>query len=167
MTPSAAHPNTAWSISDMADMLNVTPRALRFYEDKGLIHPQRINGQRSYGLRERARMDNILRGKRLGFSLDDIRTVLDIYDGKVLSREELLRRKNGFEQLIEDLKTQRDDIDIVTENLSSLCARIDAFANDPARDAATFMNAQAYDAVLRRYLDDELFDEPAVSAARI
>ncbi len=151
----------------MADMLNVTPRALRFYEDKGLIHPQRINGQRSYGLRERARMDNILRGKRLGFSLDDIRTVLDIYDGKVLSREELLRRKNGFEQLIEDLKTQRDDIDIVTENLSSLCARIDAFANDPARDAATFMNAQAYDAVLRRYLDDELFDEPAVSAARI
>lgn len=151
----------------MADMLDVTPRALRFYEDKGLIYPQRVNGQRVYSVRERARMDNILRGKRLGFTLDDIRGVLDIYDGKVLSREELLRRKHGFEKLLEDLKVQREDIDIVSENLTSLCDRIDAFANDPARDAATFMNANAYNAVLRRYLGDEFFDEPAASAARI
>lgn len=151
----------------MADMLGVTPRALRFYEDKGLIYPQRVSGQRVYSVRERARMDNILRGKRLGFTLDDIRAVLDIYDGKVTTREELLGRKHGFEQLLEDLKVKRDDIDIVSENLTSLCARIEAYAADPARDAATFMNAEAYNAVLRRYMDDDLFDEPAAAAARI
>ena len=151
----------------MADMLDVTPRALRFYEDKGLIYPQRVNGQRVYSVRERARMDNILRGKRLGFTLDDIRAVLDIYDGKVTTRDELLSRKAGFEQLLEDLKVKRGDIDIVTENLTSLCSRIEAYAADPARDATTFMNADAYNAVLRRYMDDDLFDEPAAAAARI
>ncbi len=151
----------------MADMLDVTPRALRFYEDKGLIYPQRIKGQRVYSVRERARMDNILRGKRLGFTLDDIRAVLDIYDGKVTTREELLARKEGFEQLLKDLTVKRDDIDIVTENLTSLCARIEDYAADPARDAGTFMNADAYNAVLRRYMDDDLFDEPAAAAARI
>jgi DNA-binding transcriptional MerR regulator len=66
-------------IQDVADELGVTTRAIRFYEDKGLLDPQRVGTMRVYSRREVARLQLILRGKRLGFSLREIKEFLDLY----------------------------------------------------------------------------------------
>jgi DNA-binding transcriptional MerR regulator len=79
--PSAARPaETFNTVTQLAKELGVTPRAIRFYEDKGLITPQRAGNTRIYTHRDRVRMVLILRGKRLGFSLREIREYLDLYD---------------------------------------------------------------------------------------
>lgn len=67
-------------IQDAANLLGVTHRTLRFYEDKGLIEPQRVGNTRIYARREVARMQLILRGKRLGFTIREIKEFLDLYD---------------------------------------------------------------------------------------
>src|SRR5487761_886183 len=69
-----------YSIGDLAGEVGVSPRAIRFYEDQGLLAPCRIGGNRVYSGRDRARLQLILRGKRLGFALADIRELLDLYD---------------------------------------------------------------------------------------
>ncbi|MGE5517219.1 MAG: MerR family transcriptional regulator [Bacteroidota bacterium] len=68
-----------YSVTELAKDLDVTPRTIRFYEDQGLILPQRAGNTRVYTHRDRARMILILRGKRLGFSLKDIKEFLDLY----------------------------------------------------------------------------------------
>ncbi len=100
------------SVTELANELGITPRAIRFYETKGLIKPQRAGTTRVYTYRDRARMQLILRGKRLGFTLADIREYLDIYDvdpSKVRQVKLLLgkveRRINELEQQREDLET--------------------------------------------------------------
>lgn len=70
----------SFTISDLSDEFGVTARALRFYEDEGLISPQRIGLARVYSKRDRARLAWILRGKRVGFSLAEIREMIDLYD---------------------------------------------------------------------------------------
>jgi DNA-binding transcriptional MerR regulator len=69
-----------YSIGDLAAETGATHRALRLYEDQGLLAPQRIGNQRIYSHRDRARLILVLRGKRLGFSLADIREMLELYD---------------------------------------------------------------------------------------
>jgi DNA-binding transcriptional MerR regulator len=69
-----------YSVSQLAKQLGVTARTIRFYEDKSLITPQRAGTTRVYGYRDRARLILILRGKRLGFSLREIKEFLDLYD---------------------------------------------------------------------------------------
>ena len=69
-----------YSISDLSDEFDVTPRALRFYEDEGLISPIRRGLTRVYTKRDRARLAWILRAKRVGFSLSEIREMIDLYD---------------------------------------------------------------------------------------
>src|SRR5260370_17235104 len=69
-----------YSIGDLSSELALSRRAIRFYEDHGLLAPQRIGGQRVYGARDRARLQLIQRGKRLGFALADIKELLDLYD---------------------------------------------------------------------------------------
>ncbi len=69
-----------FSITDLCAEYGVTPRALRFYEDEGLIAPERRGLTRIYSQRDRARLAWILRGKRVGFSLADIREMIDLYD---------------------------------------------------------------------------------------
>lgn len=100
------------SVTELANELGITPRAIRFYETKGLIKPQRAGTTRVYTYRDRARMQLILRGKRLGFTLADIREYLNIYDvdpSKVqqvkLLLEKVERRINELEQQREDLET--------------------------------------------------------------
>ncbi|CCG41460.1 MULTISPECIES: MerR family transcriptional regulator [Magnetospirillum] len=68
-----------YSVTELARELGVTPRTIRFYEDQGLIRPQRAGNARVYTHRDRARMILILRGKRLGFTLRDIKEFLDLY----------------------------------------------------------------------------------------
>jgi DNA-binding transcriptional MerR regulator len=101
----------AFSISDLCAEFGVTPRALRFYEDEGLIAPERRGTARIYSHRDRARLAWILRGKRVGFSLAEIREMIDLYDvgdGRSTQKQVTLERCLDRIALLEN---QKRDID--------------------------------------------------------
>lgn len=101
----------AFSISDLCAEFGVTPRALRFYEDEGLISPERRGTQRIYSHADRARLAWILRGKRVGFSLAEIKEMIDLYDvgeGRRVQKQVTLER---CRDRIELLENQKRDID--------------------------------------------------------
>ena len=101
----------AFSISDLCAEFAVTPRALRFYEDEGLIAPERRGTQRIYSHADRARLAWILRGKRVGFSLAEIKEMIDLYDvgeGRKIQKQVTLERCRDRIQLLEN---QKRDID--------------------------------------------------------
>ena len=100
-----------FSISDLCAEFGVTARALRFYEDEGLISPERRGTARIYSHRDRARLAWILRGKRVGFSLGEIREMIDLYDigdGRTTQRQVTLER---CLERIKTLEHQKQDID--------------------------------------------------------
>lgn len=109
-----------WSIGELAEEFDTTLRTIRHYEELGLIAPSRNGQQRVYAERDRVRLRLILRGKRLGFTLDEIAHILDLYDdppGEAGQLEFLLadisRRRN-------DLLQRRDDLDAVLGELEEL-----------------------------------------------
>ncbi|WP_068318805.1 MerR family transcriptional regulator [Polycladidibacter hongkongensis] len=109
---------TQFSIGDLAKEFDITLRTLRFYEDKGLINPKREGMNRVYSRRDRARLKLVIMGKSVGFSLAEIREMLDLYDlrdGQVTQLRVALSR---FEGQIETLQKQRDDIDQAIGELS-------------------------------------------------
>lgn len=114
-----------FSISDLSNEFGVTARALRFYEDEGLIAPQRRGTARVYSPRDRARLAWILRGKRVGFSLAEIREMIDLYDigdGRRAQREVTIARCRDRIAL---LSAQKHDIDAAIEELTQFIAVIE------------------------------------------
>ena len=105
--PGAASANTFNTVTQLAKELGVTPRAIRFYEDKGLIAPQRAGSTRVYTHRDRVRMVLILRGKRLGFSLREIREYLDLYDADQTHAEQQRLLLKAVRARIARLEDQR------------------------------------------------------------
>lgn len=106
-----------FTISDLSGEFDVTARALRFYEDEGLIAPERRGLQRIYSQRDRARLAWILRGKRVGFSLAEIREMIDLYDigdGRQVQRQVTLER---CRDRISVLERQKQDIDAAIAEL--------------------------------------------------
>ena len=106
-----------YSIGDLAAEFRVSPRAIRFYEDQGLLRPQRIGGNRVYNHRDRARLILVLRGKRLGFSLADIKEMLNLYDLDPQHVEQLRVALVKGRERIAELERQRAEI---TETLKEL-----------------------------------------------
>lgn len=109
--------NELLGIQEVADRLGITPRTLRFYEDRGLIEPQRVGLARIYTRRETGRMQLILRGKRLGFSLRDIREFLDLYDADPQQGEQMRALAERCRERIDELEAQRDAL---TQTLTEL-----------------------------------------------
>ena len=106
-----------WNIREMCDQFNVTPRTLRFYESKELLSPTRQGHKRLFTKKCRGRLKLILRGKRFGFSLEDIRQLLEMYDMGDKQQTQLLRTYELAKNKLMDLEEQRDKIEETIEDL--------------------------------------------------
>lgn len=107
-----------FGIQEAATLLDVTMRTLRFYEDKGLIAPQRIGTSRLYSRREIGRMQLILRGKRLGFSIREIQDFLDLYDVDPEHHVQVEKLVVKVSDRIRDLRQQKQAIEQTLEELT-------------------------------------------------
>ena len=114
-----------YSVSELASDLGVTPRALRFYEDKGLIAPQRAGNTRVYTRRDRGRLMLILRGKRLGFTLREVREWLDLYEVDPDQSAQMTHLQDKVRKRIEALEQQRDDLDATLEELREILHQVE------------------------------------------
>jgi len=111
------------SIAEAAEMLGVTQRTLRFYEDKGLISPQRVGTMRAYSKREMGRMMLILRGKRLGFSIREIGEFLSLYEDDPDQKVQAQRMLDATQHRLAELRQQREAIDQTISELEGLEAQ--------------------------------------------
>ena len=106
-----------WTIREMCDQFDLTPRTLRFYESKELLFPKREGQKRLFTKKCRGRLKLILRGKRFGFSLEDIRQLLEMYDMGDQQQTQLLRTYELATDKLTDLKNQRDEIEETIKEL--------------------------------------------------
>src|SRR5512147_3176451 len=111
MTSPSAIERAEYSIGELAREFDVTPRAIRFYEDQGLLAPRREGQRRVYTLRDRTRLKLTLRGKRLGLSLSEIRELIDMYEPGRDERPQLKRFLAVLESHKAGLLQQRADIE--------------------------------------------------------
>jgi DNA-binding transcriptional MerR regulator len=144
-------PERTYTIRQLCIEFKVTPRALRFYEDKGLLYPARDGMNRVYHNRDRGRLQLILRGKRVGFSLSEIREILELYDEKDGGATQMARSIKKFRQRIVELHTQRDDIDGAIEALEEGCVRLEKQLSELRPDLLP--QAADYESVLKGRLD--------------
>ena len=116
-TPPSADPDATWTIAQIADEFGVTHRTVRHYEDLGLISPERRGTTRVYHRRDRTRLGLILRGRRLGFPLDEIRTIIDLYD---VPRG----RRSQLEYVLAQIGERRSDLEQRRRDLESALAEL-------------------------------------------
>lgn len=150
---SAAESRT-YTISELAREFGVTPRALRFYEDKDMLHPARDGMMRLYSNRDRARLTIIVRLKRLGLPLADIREILDLYalnDGKRAQTRMMLEK---FRKQARELEVQRQDIDTALTELYKGIDWLQGVVENPGPSEETKRQAAAYEQVARKQLDE-------------
>ena len=121
----------SWTIAQIADEFGITHRTVRHYEDLGLLSPERRGLNRVYHRRDRTRLNLILRGKRLGFPLEQIRTIIDLYDaprGRASQLEYVLsqvdERRADLEQRRRDLDDALKELDAFEESCRSDLARL-------------------------------------------
>ena len=105
------------TIREMCDAYDVTPRTLRFYEAKELLFPIREGQKRLFTKRDRARLKLILRGKRFGFSLEEIRQLLDLYHMGDQQQTQLARTYEIAQQRLSDMEEQRDELNQAIDEL--------------------------------------------------
>ncbi len=118
-------PERAFTIRQLCLEFKCTPRALRFYEDKGLLAPARQGLNRVYSYKDRAQLQLILRGKRVGLSLAEIREILQLYDkedGGAAQNAKALRR---FKERIIAFEQRREDIDLAIAELREASERLE------------------------------------------
>jgi DNA-binding transcriptional MerR regulator len=120
--------NDLMTIREMCDAFDVTPRTLRFYEAKELIFPKREGTKRLFSRRDRVRLKLILRGKRFGFSLENIRQLLDMYDLEGSERSQYLRTYSLAQDRLAQMEQQRDElIEAIAELKTELAGGAEMF----------------------------------------
>ncbi|MBL6917889.1 MerR family transcriptional regulator [Arenicellales bacterium IMCC55707] len=112
--------NEVMTVTELARETGVTARAIRFYESKGLLHPQRAGTTRIYTHRERGRLQLILRGKRLGFSLTDIGDYLNLYDADPTQQDQIMLLLAKVDARIKELESQKIDLEASLTELSAV-----------------------------------------------
>jgi len=117
---------TTYSISALAKEFGITTRTIRFYESRGLISPQRIGTTRKYSKRDRARLILILRGRNLGFTVEDVSEYLSLYDSDPAQLAQTRLLLDKVTAAIDDLETKRRDIERSLADLNEIRARCDA-----------------------------------------
>ncbi|WP_068264432.1 MerR family transcriptional regulator [Janibacter limosus] len=123
-----------WTIREIADEFGVTTRTIRHYEDIGLISPERQGTTRLFHRRDRTRLALILRGKRLGFPLDEIATIINLYDAPRGRRSQLEYVLSQIGERREDLEQRRRDIEDALSELETFEQRCRAdLGQRPAR----------------------------------
>jgi DNA-binding transcriptional MerR regulator len=144
-------PERTFTIRQLCLEFKCTPRALRFYEDKGLLAPERQGLNRVYSHGDRVRLQLILKGKRVGLSLADIREILQLYDktdGGVSQNAKALRK---FKAQLAALEQKREDIDHAIEELSRACAVMEERLAQTRPDLLP--SAEEYDRLIRARVD--------------
>ena len=108
-----------WTIREIAEQFDVTHRTVRHYEELGLITPERLGTTRVYHRRDKTRLGLILRGKRLGFPLEEIRTIIDLYDAPRGRRSQLEYVLGQIDERRTDLEQRRRDLDDAIDELGT------------------------------------------------
>jgi DNA-binding transcriptional MerR regulator len=129
-------PNDTLTIRQMCDTFEVTPRTLRFYESKELLSPIREGTRRLFTRKDRARLLLILRGKRFGFSLEDIRQLLDMYDSQGSNELQLMRTYDLARARLAQMEAQRSELDVAIYELKTQLADGEAILAAFRRTAA-------------------------------
>jgi len=119
MTSGATTRGQTWTIAEVADDFALTHRAVRHYEELGLITPERRGTQRIFHRRDRTRLGLILRGKRLGFPLEEIRTIIDLYDAPRGRSSQLKYVLDQIDERRADLEQRRRDLDDALKELDT------------------------------------------------
>ena len=126
---STADRDRTWSIAEVADEFSVTHRTVRHYEELGLISPERRGTTRVYHRRDRTRLALILRGKRLGFPLEEIRTIIDLYDAP-------RGRRSQLEYVLAQIDERRADLEQRRRDLEDALTELDRFEDRCREDLA-------------------------------
>lgn len=114
-----------YTISDLATEFEISPRTIRFYEEKGLISPKRTKGnQRKYARRDRARLKLILRGKRFGYSLDEIAEMIGMTDVNMSEAEQIQKSLAYGEKKLAEIRERIRELDLLQEDLLSVKERL-------------------------------------------
>ncbi|HET6971414.1 MAG TPA: MerR family DNA-binding transcriptional regulator [Phenylobacterium sp.] len=144
-------PARTYTIRQLCLEFKCTPRALRFYEDKGLLNPARDGMNRVYSYKDRGRLVLILRGKRVGLSLAEIGEILDLYDVDETGAQQAAKSLRKFRERIVALEQQKRDIDAAITELQRGVAAMEKRLADTRPDLLP--RAADYDQTMRRQLD--------------
>jgi len=144
-------PVRTYTIRQLCHEFKCTPRALRFYEDKGLLNPARDGMNRVYSYKDRGRLVLILRGKRVGLSLAEIAEILDLYDADDTGVAQAAKSLRKFQERIVALEQQKKDIDDAIAQLEMGVVAMESRLAETRPDLLP--SAEAYDQMLRRRLD--------------
>ncbi len=125
MTDNIQDNDETFTISELSKKFSLTARALRFYETKNLIAPKRVGDKRLYSKRDKARLSLVIQGKNVGFSLDEIKEMLDLYDVRDGKKVQLQVSSVKFRNQIEKLKSQKMQIEKAILDLTILCDEVD------------------------------------------
>ncbi|MFO7931804.1 MAG: MerR family DNA-binding transcriptional regulator [Desulfosalsimonas sp.] len=114
-----------FSISELADELDISTRAIRFYEEKGLISPERTKGNhRIYNRRDRTRLKLILRGKRLGYSLDEISEMIGMADFDIDEEKQLKKAYSYGKKKLKEINSRMEELEILKQDLLTVQEKI-------------------------------------------
>jgi DNA-binding transcriptional MerR regulator len=151
MSTDLRRPNRSFTIRQLCLEFKCTPRALRFYEDKGLLAPARDGLNRVYSYKDRARVQLILQGKRVGLALAEIGEILDLYELDDGGAQQAAKSLRKFRERIIALEQQKIDVDEQIRTLKAGCEAMEKRLAETRPDLLP--RAADYDQVLRRRLD--------------